>query len=297
MAYFNLRKQGKPISTIIGGDNNGEVVYLQSANDVCCNKCSSECSSQNKCCGECKGCGFNVIQDNDEFADIFGGEFRKLENGQLPYIQLDNGSMSPIPRIKKKGDDAREIIFISGPEESGKSTWAASYIKRFKTMYPKSIVYVFSGIEKDKVIDDLKPIRIKLNENLHNDPISINEFPENSLVLFDDIDTLKNKKVKEAVLELRDRLLEEGRHKSIFVISITHNPTMGKQTKHSLLESSSIVLFPMGGDAFHMKRVLKEYCGYNPKNIDTILNLKSRWIQCHKRYPKFILHEKGAFFP
>jgi hypothetical protein len=300
MPYFNFNKEGKPVAIISGGANNGTVLYVNKDNKkACCNQCSGGCAEV-RCCKNCQLC-HDSCREDDEFNDIFGGEFNKIKKGLLPYIQLDDdgSEMVPMPRIKNKDAEAREIIYISGPEESGKSVWASKYIKQFKKMYPQSKLFVFSKIKHDKVIDDLKPIRVALNENLYKKPIEIDEFPKNAIVLFDDVDTISNDKIKDAVLDLRDRLLEEGRHQSIFVISITHNPTMGKKTKASLLEASSIVLFPMGGDIFHMKRVLKEYCGYNPKNIDAILKLDTRWIQCHKRGDggKFILHEKGAFFP
>jgi hypothetical protein len=39
---------------------------------------------------------------------------------------------------------------------------------------------------------------------------------------------------------------------------------------------------------------LKNYCGFDNKTIDKILNLPSRWVLIGKQYPLYILHEKGV---
>lgn len=300
MTYFSFNK-GFPIAKIKGGNDDGKIIYInQDGTDTCCDDCSSECNtSRMKCCRNCKGGCFDDEDDNsdDDFAKVLGRELKKVKKGEFPYIEIKAGEMQPLPLKVAKNELKRENIFISGPEGAGKSHWASNYIKEYRKMYPKSKFYIFSGVNEDKPLDELKPLRIKLDEKLVDNPISIDEFSNNSIVLFDDIDTLENKKVQKEVIKLRDRLLEKGRHKAIFVISITHNPTAGKDTKASLLEASSIVLYPQGGDSYHMTRVLKEYCGYDPKTIKQILKIKSRWIQCSKRYPKYVIHQKGCFFP
>jgi hypothetical protein len=205
--------------------------------------------------------------------------------------------MIPIPRIVKDNELKRENIYISAPEEAGKSTWASNYIAKYLMMYPKAKFFIFSGVDKDKPLDDLKPIRVKLDQKIVDKPFNVDEFPMRSVILFDDINGLSDKKIQKELQALRDRLLEKGRHRCLFILSLNHNPTAGKETKASLMEASSIVLFPKGGDIYHIDKVLKTYLGYKPQIIKDILNLNTRWIQCHKRYPQFILHEKGCFFP
>lgn len=303
MAYFSF-KTGTPIAKIKGGSDEGQIIYVDMEKDMdqCCDDCSPECKySRNKCCKKCKGGCFEEdnddICDDDEYNELFGAELKKLKKGEFPYIQLKSGEMQPLP-YKIIGDELkRENVYVSGPEGAGKSYYAANYIKEYLKMYPGAHFFIFSGVTKDPPLDALKPRRVKMDQRMVDKPISVDEFPNNAIVLFDDIDTLEDKKVKNEVIKLRDRLLEKGRHKNIFVVSLTHNPTAGKDTKTSLAEASSIVLFPQGGDTFHITRVLKEYLGYDPKTIKEILKIKSRWIQCSKRYPKYIVHSKGCFFP
>jgi hypothetical protein len=306
MAYFSFDKgdNRRAIAKIRGGDANGKIIYIgededEDENNVCCDQCMKGCGIDFPfCCDKCEGkCYDDELTGGNQYERLWGKEIKKLKSGKLPFINLKNGEMIPMPIMKKSKEELRENIYISGPEGAGKSTWGGLYIAEFKKLYPKSKFYIFSKVKKDKAFDDLKPIRIKLNEELINNPLTTDEFPQDSIVLFDDIDTIYDKKLRREVVDLRDRLLEDGRHRGIFVISITHNPTAGQDTKMSLLESSSIVLFPKGGDTYHMDRVLKTYLGYHPKVVRELLKLNTRWIQCHKRYPKFILHEKGCFIP
>lgn len=306
MSYFTFKNTGKnkPIAQIIGGERHGKIIFIdeedeKEKNKKCCDKCHEGCGFTTlPCCKMCGGTCFDneSSSDDEEYAKILGGDIKKLAKGQLPYIELNGEEkMIPIPLIHKEDEEARDNVYNFGPEGSGKSSWTAKFIKQYKAMYPKSKFYLFSGLDSDKVLDDLNPIRIKIDKKLVDKPMEISDFPINSIVVFDDIDTISDKNIKKEVLKIRDKLLEKGRHRSISVISITHNPTTGNDTKLSLLESNSIVLYPRGGDTYHMDTVLKKYLGYDKKAIDKIKKLKSRWAQCHKRYPKFVLHELGCF--
>ncbi len=303
MSCFSF-KDGRPIGIIEGGQNHNKIIHIseikQSVPNMCCSKCTIYCGvNKQLCCKKCLnlmgGCGSCGGNDEflDEYAKIFKNEIKKIVNNEIDNVLVNDGKVLVIPKHEK---DQVDHIFIAGPSGSGKSTWAAMYIKQYKKLYPKRKFYLFSDIVKDNVLDTLKPLRIKLDERMYTEPLSIDIF-KNSVVLFDDIDTIKDEDVKQSVRNLRDEILEKGRKNDTSVLSISHNPTNNKATKASLLESSSVVLFPGGGDDYHMTTVLKNYCGINPKKINEIINMKSRWIQCHKKYPKYILHEHGAFFP
>lgn len=308
LTFSDKEFKHKPIAQVLGGNNHGKIIYVGEEDpdddiksDKCCEKCHEGCGFTTlPCCKMCGGTCFDSSSDSEDGGygkKIFGGDIKKLQKGQVPYIELKSKEekMIPIPRLKKPGQEARDNVFISGPEESGKSTWAANFIKQYLLMYPHAKFYIFSGIDKDAPLDALKPLRIKLDEKLIEKPFKIDSFPQDSIILFDDIDTLEDDKVRKAVLKLRDRLLEKGRHQGITVISITHNPMAGTDTKASLLESNSMVLFPRGGDTNHLEKVLKTYMGFPQNVINKVKNLKSRWVQCSKRYPKYVLHEKGCF--
>lgn len=302
MPCFNF-KEGKPIGIINGGEHHNKMIYVSEPKkeipSKCCPKCDSNCGYIHPlCCKKCRnllgGCG-NCNNDvfSNEYAKIFAGELKKIATGEVDNVNITDGEILPIPKVEK---DQVDHIYIAGPSGSGKSTWASIYVNQYKKIYPKRKFYLFSDVSEDEKLDALNPLRVKLDERMYTDPLPIDIFKD-SVVLFDDIDTIKDEKIKQSVRNLRDEILEKGRHNNTNVLSISHNPTNNKITKASLLESSSIVLFPGGGDDYHIGTVLKNYCGLNPKKINEIINIDSRWVQVHKKYPKYILTSHSCFFP
>lgn len=308
MPFFTFKENPHPIAIVKGGEYNGNIVYLDKEKDgeehlyrrKCCDDCSEKCFKK-KCCKKCNyaigGCRSKECDKEnylDEFDKIFAKEIKRIVNNRMENVNLkDGGKLIPIPRNER---NQVEHLFITGPSGSGKSTFAAMYAKMFYKMFPKHNFYVVSDVKKDEVLDKLKPKpkRITIDEQMYEDPIDISDFKD-SLVLFDDIEHIKDKKIQKATMELRDKLLGEGRHHNTRVMTISHNPTNNKETKASLLEARSIVMFPGGGDDYHLKNVLERYCSIDPKMIKEILKMDTRWIMVHKHFPKYVITENSCF--
>lgn len=206
-------------------------------------------------------------------------------------IVIHDGTLIPVP--DKKLD--REVNYIAGPSGSGKSTYVSKYAEEYKKMYPKNDITVFSRLAKDKAIDKLKPQRVMIDEELLEDPIDAQEELADSCCIFDDIDTIRNKELREAVQETRDDILETGRHAKITCLCTSHQLMNYSKTRTLLNESTSCTFFPKSGSTYHIKRFLKEYCGLDRKDIQKILNLPSRWVMIHKSYPQYVVYQQGAY--
>lgn len=274
--------QGRPFAKIVGGKMNGKIIHIDTGDNKCCGGCSDKCTSRKKCCGGCKMCcsskGAGLIKRNE-----IGNEFT-IE---------DEGKMMHIPNI-----DTREVPFIAGPSGSGKSTYAANYIKMFKKIFPKNDIFVFSRLAEDPVIDALDPTRIIIDESLIENPIdATSELSEGSLVLFDDIDTVQDKKLKDAISKLKNDILEIGRHSNIYCVNTSHliNSNDKKDARTMMNECHSLTVFPKSGSAYQIKYALKNYFGLSPQQIQEILDLPSRWVTLFKSYPQCVLHEKGCY--
>jgi hypothetical protein len=63
-------------------------------------------------------------------------------------------------------------------------------------MFKEDEIYLFSSINHDRVLDRHDPTRIILDNDLLTDPIEPEEL-ENSLVIFDDTDTIRDSKDEE----------------------------------------------------------------------------------------------------
>lgn len=223
-------------------------------------------------------------KDRDEFE-----EYILKKKGENREIILHDGQMIPLPRI-----DARECIYVPAPSEAGKSTWMGNYAEQYKKLFPKSPIFVFSSVKEDPAIDKVKPIRIIMDEDMLDDPIEVEEM-EDSLVIFDDANSLRNKKVKKEVMELQDALLETGRHKRAYVLISSHQTNKGKETKIIMNECPGIVVFPYSGNSHSIHYCLGNYYGLNRKQIEKILKLPSRWAYVNRIAPKFCMYQTGCY--
>ena len=86
---------------------------------------------------------------------------------------------------------------------------------------------MFSSLSSDESLDNIKPKRIKLDDSLHTDLVKANAFKE-SVCIFDDIDVISYKKIREAVYNILNQILWIGRHFSIHCIVTNHLPTNGR---------------------------------------------------------------------
>lgn len=204
---------------------------------------------------------------------------------------IDDGELQQVPN----SDLERECLYISGPSGSGKSTYINKFTKQYKKMFPDNYVFMLSRLTEDKSLDDNKHIkRIQINDDLLNDPIDNSEL-ENSAIIFDDIDTIKDKELREYVQYLRDDLLETGRHEKVTMLCTSHLLMDYKKTRTLLNESTSVTFFPKSGTTYHIIRFLKTYCGLNKKQVERILSLPSRWITISKVAPMWILYNQGCY--
>ena len=188
----------------------------------------------------------------------------------------------------------RYCAYVFGPSGSGKSTWISNYAECYKKSFPKNPVILFSRLDKDESIDKINPTRIELTEELLDDPIKPEDLPS-CMTIFDDTDTIKNKKIRDEINELKNDLLETGRHNNINVVIVSHLATNYKESRIVLNESNYIVFFPKSGSTQQIMYVLTGYCGLGKKDIERIMNLQSRWVCLSRRYPMFCVYESGAF--
>jgi hypothetical protein len=229
---------------------------------------------------------------DDEIKDIYQNIRPQIEKSFKSHIKIDDGYIQPIPLIKKNQTDR---LYISGMSGSGKSTFIKNYALQYKKLYPNNEIYMISKLNSDPSIDDYINIkRLLIDENIIDIEFNAEEF-ENSLFICDDIDTINNKKIYEKVKNIRDTILETGRHFNISVCNVSHQILNYKNSRTMILESTKIIFFLTGGGAYQIKNYLKNYKGLSNEQIKLIMNIKSRWIQLSNTYPTYILGEHDAY--
>lgn len=229
--------------------------------------------------------------------DDFEKEKNKKRN-ENKYVEIEKGNF--IPQIDL---NERDTILVAGPSGSGKSTTAALLMNEWRQEFPKNDIYIFSrtDVKNDKAFKNIKKItQITIDEDLIDDPIDIEtEISENTLVLFDDITTIQDKKLKDVIENLLADILEVGRKLRIWVICTSHLliPNEKKLARTLLNESKKIIVFPQSGSIQQIRYVLKTYFGFNNKQIDEFLKTDSRWLLFSKNYPQYVLSEYQAWLP
>ena len=235
----------------------------------------------------------HVVSVSDQFrqpGDEQGGEEGDGLIKEFRQLKIANDAkFQQVPNPKTE----REILYITGRSGSGKSTYTRKYLEEYKKKFKNREIYMFSALPDDPSLDSINPKRIELDDSLISDPIKAEDLKD-SAVIFDDIDVLSNKKIREEVYKLQNQVLEVGRHYNITCICTNHLPTNGKDTRRILNEAHSFTYFPHAATG-RIKYFLTEYLGLDKKTIAYMKRQNSRWATIFKNYPgEYMLeHEIG----
>jgi len=193
----------------------------------------------------------------------------------------------------------RNVVYIAGPSGSGKSTFASNLIRAYLNSFDKPL-YIFSRTDckNDPAFKGLKFMQIPINEQLLEEPIDITqELTGGSIVLFDDCNTIQNDKLRVIVEKIMNDILEVGRKLDITILITSHLviPNSKKFARTIMNELQSLTVFPKSGSAQQIRYTLKTYFGLSNRQIDSILEIKSRWITISKTYPMYVLSERLVY--
>lgn len=197
--------------------------------------------------------------------------------------------------------DDRLTCFIAGAPGAGKSYLATQLIKMFPEKYK---ILLFTALEEnDGNFDCFKDrlYKIKMTpENLARITLSsIRERCEYPILLFDDIDKIRDKRVEKQIFALLEDALANGRgHKKhdgagdIHTIVTSHALNDYKKTKYTLENSNYIALFP-GATTFRQLETMFNKLGLSPDLCRDVFELGKngfvRSIIIHKNVPMYLI--------
>ncbi len=216
-----------------------------------------------------------------------------IDNDLRREIKFDkNTNLTPLPIININGEKQNTRLFVSGPSGSGKSTFTNQFLKTYLKLNTNKKIFYISRLSDDPAFNDLtmKKINCNTDEILDYNP----EFFVNSIVVFDDFETVKDKNLLNHTLNLRDVILETGRHSNTDIVVIQHQLMNNHKTKLVHFESNMVVLFPKSNFQ-PIKNYLKNYVGNDNVLFDKIKKIKGRWMLYSKNYPQFIMGESECF--
>jgi len=291
LLFGPLNESDKPICEVEGGKEDGTVLWLNE--EKCCQQCSPKCGYR-RCCSKCLG--------PEEYRIPPMKEYKIADAGKMKVIPKTNGSQHG---------------FIFGSSGSGKSWFTSEYVEMYQRVFPQNPVYLVSYVDEDSSIDKIQDlIRIPI-EDITSGKISGKTIAD-SLIIFDDVDALqqapeKKEEEQEAsvhadekkaltpkvifglVETLRDQLLTTGRHHNVSVIVTSHLGANFNHTKVPINESNFVVVFPKGGNASQIDRIVRNYSGLTGEQKKKLMALPSRWVMLYKSYPSYVVHERGCY--
>lgn len=205
-------------------------------------------------------------------------------------ITVNEGGIKPM--FSK--DEERKVIYISGMSGCGKSTFVSMMIDNYKRIFPDNRILFFSNKPTDPEIDKHDfVIRIELNEDIYNDPFTLDDL-RNSLVVFDDTEYIKDKQINIELDRLRDLILQQGRSYHISFCYISHQLNNYRQSRIILNETHLCVLFPQMTTTYSLKYLLEKYFGFTKHDVAKLKTLPSRWVAINKM-PPAVIHDKGVY--
>ena len=186
----------------------------------------------------------------------------------------------------------RDTLYVCGPNQAGKSTYVAEYLRNFHKAHKDMPILLFSKLEEDSVLDDIDAVERVVCEELPEE-FNIEEYAD-TMCVFDDIDQF-SKDISNTLIGMINEILCNGAHHGISIVITNHLLSDYKKTRTILNEVSCITVFPHSGCSYQLKDVLKRYVGMEKKQIEKVANTPSRWVTIFKDYPLVVLHQKGCY--
>ncbi len=206
-------------------------------------------------------------------------------------VKLEGNAMFiPVPNIEK-----RECQYISGCSGSGKSRYCALYMRQWKKLFPDGKIYLFSDKDFDPAYEGISLTRVNIRE-LVKIPGKLDELNfENALVVFDDIDTIMDKKMSTIVQALQRRVLELCRQFNTYNLNINHLNNEGHKTRTFLNECDRYVFFPSFGNETQMEYFMTKSIGLFKRAREKIQKLEG-WVIFNQRPPVQYFMNKDTIY-
>ena len=243
-------------------------------------------------------------EDDDDDDDDDGDD--ELAYGfDEEYLSRDMGSRSFTGAQWRPNFTDRMTMFIAGAPGAGKSYLAKQMINLLPNTYD---ILLFTALEeKDGNFDDLgkgRLYKIKMTpENLS--AITLSEIRERAhgpqtILLFDDVDKIRDPKVQTHVFSIMNDALANGRgHEKhdgkgdIHVICTSHSANDYQKTKYTFENSNYVALFPGSTPPLQLYRMFDKL-GLEKELCQKMMRLgrqqKIRSIIVHKIVPMYIIY-------
>lgn len=237
-----------------------------------------------------------VVSGGVHDGEIMGVTNVNDEHALAKDIEFKQGVLEPILDTAN-----RSVEYIAGPSGSGKSTYVAGLVKRYLKLNEDAEVYLFSrGMAPDdpafgEILPDLK--QVVMDDDLVKTPPDVTKMAKGTVLIFDDVGTIIDDKLRKGVQKIIMDCAEVGRKYGIYMLVTSHliNPNERQFGRVMMNEMQFLTVFPGSGGAHQIKYVLNKYLGFNAQQVQRVLDTKSRWVRFHTHAPRWVMEEKAAY--
>jgi hypothetical protein len=240
------------------------------------------------------------VKDGRYKHEIIGIESQDQNKGRKKGLIgvefINKGKLMPLMNVED-----RAVEYIAGPSGSGKTSMAVQLINSYLKAYPKKDFYIFSRTnwKDDPAFKKLKkkPLQVPIDESLLTFEIDITTEMAKSIVLFDDITTIQDQKLKKKIESIICDVLEVGRKLDINIVFTNHLviPNEKAFARTIMNELKMLTVFPKSGSAQQIRYVLRTYFGMMNQQIDKVLSLPSRWVRISRTFPNYVMYDDGVY--
>ena len=290
---------------------NGTEIFVYDKDFKCCIHCGDKCTRVKPCCVECSKFTYHKktkkefdldklyeiiksvqgIEDDFDFSELEDDNKALVGNGiSKTHMKLKSGRFQIVPTNNINDPDTYLIVGKAG---SGKSFLIAQYLQQFKIYYPKYRIYLFSQKTSDKHLDSFITKRIPLDK-IGPAQFTVDDF-KNTLVIFDDIDTIDDKEVNKATFALLQMILEVGRSNGIFTIMTSHLATDREKTKRILNRCTAFIFFKKSSGR-NTTYCLEEYMGFTHKEAKALYKIDTFAYCIFRMAPQIICCQGELLF-
>ncbi len=269
-----------------------------------------------------------IYKDGEATTKLVCADISEDAKGELS-VSIDDNTYEFRPYLYKSPHEKQSIrVLIFGPQGSGKSYLAGELLDQLFADNPKDIMIIARNTEdapldrarvnstdwkpevdlektmrayekgkleppetiekfSEKKGKKYKPVRVNVyDQNIQN--CQIESFNDTYLV-FDDVERMKDKQTTEYCHSLRDSALEVGRKLGIDCINILHNIKGGIKTSVMRDESSYVFVNPNASGSHKARAFLRDYCAFDKHEIEMFMGIKGRFGMVRTEYPRAII--------
>lgn len=229
----------------------------------------------------------NKNEEEGKKNSLYKDALSEMKRGQYKSIR-SNEALIPFLQVGKDYHHHFNML-ITGQSGSGKTTMAKNIIDLYLSLLTskeKKTVNIFlcsptSGNNPDDVFyeyiakEKIKRLPID-DEFFGEDVVSLEELSD-SIIIFDDIEGVQNKKHMKKIYELIKSILVNGRQFKIKCIMVAHNIRTGDVIYRSILYEIQMCIFCGRQNTRHMTTYLTEQATINDNDIiKEAIELKSK---------------------